>query len=340
MTEDPPASVSSVPMRRVDLMPFSGPTLDRLAGMGIDVDAALTRAGVADLTRPLRLTTAQFFALWQAIQTPDTPRDLGLRIGETSLLSRAHIASNAALHARNLGEALARYARYKRLSCPEEISIDVVRGEARVRFEWLLAAEDPPAFLVDGVFSAVLSLARVGTETMIVPRRIALTRRKRDVTMLRQWFGCAIDFDAPADLIAFEERALALPFATYDPAWSDSILPGLTRMLTEEGLHRTIADDVRAALGKNLGERPSVDRIARALGMSGRTLQRRLGEAGTTYQAVLDEVRRRSARRLLANTDLDSASVAFLLGFEELNSFTRAFHAWEGVTPARWRTSP
>ncbi len=66
-------------------------------------------------------------------------------------------------------------------------------------------------------------------------------------------------------------------------------------------------------------------------------MQRRLGELGTTYQEVLDGVRRQSARRLLADTDLGTGEVAFLLGFEEVNSFMRAFHAWEGITPARWR---
>ena len=66
-------------------------------------------------------------------------------------------------------------------------------------------------------------------------------------------------------------------------------------------------------------------------------MQRRLGELGTTYQDILDEVRQRSAWQLLANTDLGIGEVAFLLGFEEVNSFTRAFQAWEGTTPAKWR---
>jgi len=73
--------------------------------------------------------------------------------------------------------------------------------------------------------------------------------------------------------------------------------------------------------------------------VSPRTLQRRLEELGTTYQNLLDDVRRDTSRRLLASTDLDASEVAFLLGFEELNSFTRAFHTWEGVTPSRWRKS-
>jgi AraC-like DNA-binding protein len=73
--------------------------------------------------------------------------------------------------------------------------------------------------------------------------------------------------------------------------------------------------------------------------MSPRTLQRRLEQLGTSYQRLLDDVRRDTARRLLVDTDLDAGEVAFFLGFEELNSFTRAFHAWEGVTPSRWRES-
>ena len=66
-------------------------------------------------------------------------------------------------------------------------------------------------------------------------------------------------------------------------------------------------------------------------------MQRRLGALGTSYQALLDDVRRQSARKLLANTDLAVGEVAFLLGFEEGNSFVRAFNAWEGTSPARWR---
>lgn len=66
-------------------------------------------------------------------------------------------------------------------------------------------------------------------------------------------------------------------------------------------------------------------------------MQRRLGELGTSYQDLLDDVRRQSARRLLANTNLAAGEVAFLLAFEEVNSFARAFQAWEGITPARWR---
>jgi AraC-like DNA-binding protein len=66
-------------------------------------------------------------------------------------------------------------------------------------------------------------------------------------------------------------------------------------------------------------------------------MQRRLAEQETSYQKLLDGVRDETARRLLADTDLDVGEIAFLLGFDELNSFSRRFHAWQGATPAWWR---
>ena len=85
------------------------------------------------------------------------------------------------------------------------------------------------------------------------------------------------------------------------------------------------------------GERPSVSKVARGLAVSPRTLQRRLGELGSSYQHVLDDVRHRSALALLQAQELQVSEIAFLLGFEELNSFTRAFRIWEGTSPHRWR---
>jgi AraC-like DNA-binding protein len=116
------------------------------------------------------------------------------------------------------------------------------------------------------------------------------------------------------------------------------LVSGLEMALPPDDPARTLADKVREALGEMIsGDRPAITKVARSLGMSARTLQRRLGQLGTTYQVILDGIRQRSARRLLETTNLGIGEVAFLLGFEEVNSFVRAFHVWEGTTPARWR---
>jgi len=324
-----------------DLIPLAASQLDRFAALGVDVPRLLSRANLTSARfegGKARVTTEEFFGVWRALADCGATRDFGVRMGSETPPHPQNVASMAALHSATFGDALDKLARYKRLVCPEQITVRVVRREARIYFEWLLAEEAPPPLLVDGIFASVAVLARRGTGKPIVPRRIELTRRRADEAMLRRHFECELRFDAPFDLLVFDEPALAEPFRTHNPERLEVIVPGLEAALRGSGDARTLADDVRMALSQRIcGERPAVEKVAKALGMSPRTLQRRLEGLGTTYQALLDDVRRRSARRLLANTDLESVEVAFLLGFEELNSFTRAFQSWEGTTPTRWR---
>jgi AraC-like DNA-binding protein len=325
-----------------DLVPLPATLLERFGRLGVDIDELLRRAELPrsrfGVEKP-QGTTAELFAVWRFAGELGG-EGLGLRAGSETLPHHQSIATLAALHSPTLGEGFAKLARYKRLVCPEEITIDVRRGEARLRFEWLLAETDPPPMLMDSIFAGVVSLAQRGTGKPIRPRRIELTRRRAHEAMLHKHFGCDLKFDAPFDLLVFEETALALPLVTHNAQLLALLVPGLEAALERDGSPRTLADDVRSALGQKIcGERPAVEKVAKALGMSPRTLQRRLGELGTSYQKLLDDVRHRTARRLLAKTDLGPGEVAFLLGFEELNSFTRAFHSWEGTTPARWRTT-
>lgn len=192
--------------------------------------------------------------------------------------------------------------------------------------------------MTDLLFAFILALAQRGTTKPIRPRRIELTRRRANEGMLRRHFGCELRFDAPHDVMVFDEAALALPMVNRNAQLLSVLLPGLELAVAQDHHRETLVDDVRVALSEVMcGARPAMARVAKSLGMSARTMQRRLGELGTTYQEVLDDVRRRSARRLLASTDLGMGEIAFLLGFEEVNSFMRAFHGWEGTTPAKWR---
>jgi AraC-like DNA-binding protein len=323
-----------------DLVPIPLALFDRLA-RAVDIDAVLRRARLPRsrfrVAKP-QGTTAEFFALWRAVEQTAADADLGLRLGVETLSDYEDVAMLAALHSATLGEGLQKLARYKRLVCPEKVWIDVEEHEARLRFEWLFAEDDPPTLVTDLLFAFVLRLAQRGTTKPIRPRRVELTRRRANEAMLRRHFGCELRFDAPHDVMVFDEAALALPMVNRNPQLLSVLLPGLELAVAQDDHGQTLVDDVRVALGEVMcGARPAIARVAKSLGMSARTMQRRLGELGTTYQDVLDDVRRRSARRLLASTDLEMGEIAFLLGFEEVNSFMRAFHGWEGTTPAKWR---
>ena len=201
-------------------------------------------------------------------------------------------------------------------------------------------AHFPPAILTDVIFAGILNLARCGTGTALSARRLELARRRANEPILREHFGCEVRFDAPSDMLVFDASALALPMVHRNAQLHALVVPGLELAIAKDEREHTLVDDVRVAISETLvADRPAIGKIAKSLGMSPRTMQRRLGALGTTYQEVLDDVRRASARRLLADSDLGIGEVAFLLGFEEVNSFTRAFQSWEGTTPARWRTT-
>jgi AraC-like DNA-binding protein len=324
-----------------DLVPIPLALFSRLERAGLDVDAVLRRAQLPksrfNVAKP-QGTTAEFFALWRAVEETNPDPSLGLQLGIEALTDQENVVALAALHSPTLGEGLHKLARYKRLVCPERITIHVKGGEARLLLEWLFAERNPPTLLTDLAFSGLVNLAQHGTKEPVTPLRVELTRRKSNETMLRRHFRCELRFDAPHDLLVFDEADLALPMVNRNAQLLAVLMPGLELAVTQDNDARTLTDDVRVALSDTIcGDRPAIAKVARSLGMSSRTMQRRLEELGTTYQDVLDDVRRRLARRLLENTDLGMGEVAFLLGFEEVNSFSRAFHSWERTTPARWR---
>lgn len=326
-----------------DLVTMPSALIDRLVAIGVDVSALLRLSGLVPsrfAASRARLTTAEFFAFWRAMESAGGTRARILRLGAEALPHQLDVASMAALHSPTLEDALAKFARYKRLVCAEAVDVTRAKGEARIRFHWLYAEPHVPLplLLVDVTFATILALGRAGLGQSLTPRRIELARRRSDEPLLTRHFGCPIRFDAPLNLIVFDESALARPFATHNADLLALIVPGLEAALAASLTARSVADDVKTTLQRRMcGERPSVDKVAAEMHLSPRTLQRRLGELGTSYQALLDDVRRETARRLLGATNLDAGEVAFLLGFEELNSFTRAFAGWEGVTPSRWR---
>jgi AraC-like DNA-binding protein len=85
------------------------------------------------------------------------------------------------------------------------------------------------------------------------------------------------------------------------------------------------------------GHPPEICDVAKELGMSRRTLQRRITEERTTFRQLIGDARRELARHYVLQPALELAEVACLLGYEDPNSFFRAFREWEGTTPSEWR---
>lgn len=151
-------------------------------------------------------------------------------------------------------------------------------------------------------------------------------------------FGCPVHFDADRDAVLVSAEALAAPNKLGDASISqffDTHLEAeVSKFEDDHLLHRRVQSCVSRALSEGV---PTISGVARQLGMSGRTLQRRLAEDGLSYQSLVDASRRQLAERLLRQTDYSLAEVAFMTGFAEQSSFTRAFKRWAGQTPRSYR---
>ncbi len=133
---------------------------------------------------------------------------------------------------------------------------------------------------------------------------------------------------------------MELPFVTYNADLLAAVAPQLEAELREQLAQKTFSEQAKGILKRLLaGQRPGIDDLARELHLSTRTLQRRLTDQGITFQRLLEEARRELAHHYLLHSFRELNETAYLLGYEDANSFFRAFHHWEGITPGQWKTS-
>ena len=186
----------------------------------------------------------------------------------------------------------------------------------------------------------LLRICRQLTNGRLSPLRLK-TRHFRNgmPAELRTFFGVDIEFGANADEIWFPRPIALLPVVG-----RDEYLNELLRQYAEEALARkpqvrpTVRSKAEDVLPKLLPHgRATASEVARQLGMSSRTLSRKLAEEDTSFAEILDELRAALAKRYLRDDTLPVSEIAWLLGYGEVSSLTHAFKRWTGMTPRRFR---
>jgi AraC-like DNA-binding protein len=283
-------------------------------------------------------TTAELFALWAAIAEVSGDPGIGLSLGAEPRFERFDATQIAAVCSRTLRDALERIGRCKVLTCPEEIRVQARGNEAAVEFVFLNDKGAEPGVLVDVCLSWVLAIAKRGTADRSTPLRVELLRPRQHQALLEGHFGCPVQFESQRNAIVFRHTELDLPFTTFNEELLRIVGAQLDSELAERHSAPSIEKQVMYVLKRSLaGRRPSREEVARELHLSVRTLQRRLSDAGTTFQQVVQVVRRELAHKYVAEKRVEFSEVAFLLGYEDTNSFFHAFQAWEGTSPGEWR---
>jgi AraC-like DNA-binding protein len=229
--------------------------------------------------------------------------------------------------------ALGRVSIYKPLVGPVRLKVTQHPEETHAVFTGLSESGMLPANLAVLELAFWVHIARLVTREHIVPKAVHLTQIPPDLDAHEAFFGAPITVSNYNSLVFSSEDAQR-PFLTSNHAIWSILEPELNKRLQDLTRTSLFRDRVRACLIEMLASgNYSMANVAAKLAVSSRTLHRRLKDENTTYQSVLDELREELTRHYLSNSEYSTGEIAFLLGYEESNSFYRAFRLWTGQTP-------
>ncbi|OXS56540.1 AraC family transcriptional regulator [Cohnella sp. CIP 111063] len=300
--------------------------------------ARKARLPLTVMTEPV-VTAAQYFAIWQAYNDyiGDTAGAI-IKLVNAFATAQYPPAALAPYHARNYRDALIRMTRYKKLCPPENLRISENGEFCTIELTWQPTEQSGPPILVGITLAYLLELGRRGTGELLTARSVEFSQPMGDMHDLEAYFGCRIRTGAQGNRLTLHRRDLDRPFVSYNEELLEILTPILDRSLDEQQCSGSIIEKVKWIMKRSLtGGRLDIRTVAGELRMSDRTLQRRLTDEGTSFKHLLTQSRHEQALEYLADPSLSIKEVAFLLGYEDQNSFYRAFRVWAGDTPSNWR---
>ncbi|MFT3770359.1 MAG: AraC family transcriptional regulator [Minicystis sp.] len=276
---------------------------------------------------------------WEEIPALAGDPAFGLCAAEMLNEAPFDVVDHVAAQGPTLRDAVANLMRYQRLLHEDaDVRLTIDGAEARMS-QRLRAHPATPRHMAEFILAIWVLRARALTGHPFVPRRVSFQHGPpADVEAHRRLFGAPLDFLAGENSVAFPADLLERPVRGGDPTLAALLERHAADLLARLPRRDSVVARVKAhLLGRPPGDVPAIDATARALGLSARSLQRALQAEGTTYQAAVDDVRRDLSIAHLREPDRTISEIAFLVGFNEVGAFTRAFRRWTGEAPSAYR---
>ncbi len=312
-----------------------------LSGMGFSMDEVLKKAMLPEdlfARQTPSLTAEEYFRFMGAIDDLSPDEQTLIRLAASEGIEAFSPPIFAAYCSRNALVCLKRLAQYKPLigallyqveETETEVSVEILSGNEELEL---------PEILVGIEFVFLVGLIRKATKETITPLSVTAKQPMKN-SAYADFIGKAITVGDKNRLVFSKEDAL-VPFISRNESMWEFFEPELKRRLSMMETDDSCAARVRSALMELLpsGE-CTIDDVAKKLGYSKRSLQRKLQEEDTNFQKQLNHTRELLARTYLANTDMTTEDIAFLLGYQESGSFLRAFTVWTGQTVNEYRNT-
>jgi AraC-like DNA-binding protein len=316
--------------------------LERAARFGLSRDELLRQARLdeAQLRDPdQRIPIAAVVRLWRAIATDATEPTVGLRLGKDVRVRELGLVGYTMVCSCTLGVALKRLDRYDRIvSDTFDVELSAMSDATWVRLD-VHARLRAVRAAADSRLATLVSVCRELVGGGVNPLAVRLPYRKPEqVAEYEEFFRAPVEFGALATAILVAEEHLQRPIGQCDETLAGYLDRLAEQLLMPRDGENSVRYQIRRLLWSELPDGvPALEVLARRLGMSGRTLQRRLRDEQTTFHDILAEFRRNAAPTLLRDGRLAVSEVAFLLGYEDPSSFQRAFRRAFGVSPRTFR---
>ena len=328
----------------LDTFPSAMGVLTRLAcerarQEGVEVELLLRKAGLThqQIDDPCaRLPVKSQIRFVELVATILKDECLGFHLAQKFDLRMGGLFYYVLASSDTLGEALQRGVRYSAI-VNEGITLRLREGKGiRVNFEYAGVARHSDRHQIEFSIVTLVRICRQLTNRHVRPSRVSLThRRKDDASELRTFFGSDVTFGAAADEVAFSTSIKQMPVVGADPYLNELLIKYCEQALAARSSKRSsFGSNVENVIALHLPHgKARVGEIARKLGVSQRTLARRLSSEGLTFASVLQRLKSDLAKRHLADETLSISEIAWLLGYRDVSAFTHAFKRWTGRAP-------
>jgi AraC-like DNA-binding protein len=284
-----------------------------------------------------RISTAKYAAFFELAAEVTGDGCLGLHFGQTRDTRDAGLIGYVGLSSPTLMDAIKNLTRYRRVSSDAlEIEIDALEERGRLRWSFHGMGSQRSRQSLEFWATNLLRAFREMSGRNLAPASLSFAHpRTEDIKEFERFFGCSVSFGGQENIFEMKLSDLHLQLVAADHRLLAVLRRNCEDLLTRhfapppplvERVERLIAD--RLAHGE-----ARLDTVATDLGMSSRTLSRKLAELGTSFNGIVGSLRKGLALRYLQESNLSLTEIAFLLGYTEISTFSHAFKRWTGSTP-------
>jgi AraC-like DNA-binding protein len=306
---------------------------------GLEESDILMNAGLAPdclKTASGRISLSDTLALWRSVEKLSADPLFGFHMGQSLKPAHFQLLAFTMLSSSTLGDAIEKILKYQRL-ISDGGAFTLIPQDDRTALVYTPTASNFSYHQIDAVLVATLSFARWLLGREITPLKLTFSHAENEgIEQYQAFFGCGLEFNSAENSILFSSLLLEEALPGFDQG-----LATMHEQMADNQLQRLTEPDIIARVQEQLSligqESLSRDEIAAQLAMSGRSLQRKLQEQGSSFQKLHDEHRHQRSLQLLAHDNLSLLDISLQLGFSESSTFYRAFKRWQGVTPGEYR---